>query len=405
MKRKLQLLKVLGKLLLLIVLWAVTLVYALFQGGFVSWFLFYSFVPFALYSLLVSLYPLSDFQVERNFKSADFKAGDSMEVSITIKRKLPFPLFYLVADDIVSPSIFYRSSFQKAKTMIYPGFRREINFVYKIDELPRGEHHFTAVRLKTGDFFGIFEKEVTVNCLNTLLVYPAFVDVIYRPLENRYDQGMTSSNVKIQKDTTMATGVKEYQPGDRFSWIHWKSFARTNELMTKEFEERQSHDVLVVLDREPSSAFEPMVMFTASILKAIMKKGAQAGMLSIGEDHVSFPIRGGEGHQRQLYHHLAKVRADSKFDLSKVLQGEGINYQQSAAVMFITGSVSKKLISTVRSYAKRNSAVVIFLVKEKGSQLSDDEKALKAMAAARGIWMRVSYEGEFGSAFSEVKNA
>ncbi|WP_421382933.1 DUF58 domain-containing protein [Bacillus salacetis] len=405
MKKKLQLLKTIGKLLLLIVLWAVTLVYALFQGGFVSWFLFYSFVPFALFSLLVSIYPLSDFEVERSFKSTDFKAGDSMEVSLIIRRRLPFPLFYVVADDIVSPSIFYRSSFQKAKSIIYPGFRREIHLKYVIEELPRGEHHFSAVRLKTGDFFGIFEKEVTVPCANTLLVYPAFVDVVYRPLESRYDQGMASSNVKIQKDTTMATGVKEYQPGDRFSWIHWKSFARTNELMTKEFEERQSHDVLVVLDREPSQAFEPMVTFTASILKAVMRRGAQAGLLSIGEDHISFPIRGGEEHQRQLYHHLAKVKADSKFDLSKVLHGEGINYQQSATVMFVTGSITKKLISTVRSYAKRNSSVVIFLIKEKGAQLSTEEKALKAMAAGRGIWLKVSYEGGFGSAFSEVKNA
>ncbi|WP_456272615.1 DUF58 domain-containing protein [Bacillus sp. AK031] len=405
MKKKLQLLKVIGKLLLLIVLWAVTLVYALFQGGFVSWFLFYSFVPFALFSLLVSLYPLSDFKVERSFKSTDFKAGDSMEVSIKITRRLPFPLFYLIADDIVSPSVFYRSNFQKAKSMIYPGFRREIHLRYKIEELPRGEHHFNAVRLKTGDFFGIFEKEVTIPCSNTLLVYPSFVDVIYKPLENRYDQGMTSSNVKIQKDTTMATGVKEYQPGDRFSWIHWKSFARTNELMTKEFEERQSHDVLVVLDREPSNSFEPMITFTASILKAVMKRGAQAGMLSIGEDHVSFPIRGGEEHQRQLYHHLAKVKPDSKFDLYQVLNGEGINYQQSATVMFVTGRVSKKLISSIRMYAKRNSSVVIFLVKEQGAQLTEEEKALKAMAASRGIWLKVSYEGEFGSAFSEVKNA
>jgi hypothetical protein len=37
--------------------------------------------------------------------------------------------------------------------------------------------------------------------------------------------------------------------------------------------------------------------------------------------------------------------------------------------------------------------------------LSTEEKALKAMAAGRGIWLKVSYEGEFGSAFSEVKNA
>lgn len=405
MKTKLQFFKQIGKFLLLLLLVAITFIYAMFQGGFVSWFLFYSFLPFALYSLLVFIYPLSDFYVERTFESAEYKAGDELKVTLTLRRKVPFPLFYMVLEDVVTESLFQQSSFQKAKSMIYPGFRREMKLSYYIDELPRGEHIYTAVRLKTGDFFGVFEKDTVIECKDQLLVYPSFVEVQYRPLENRYDQGMTSSNVKIQKDTTMATGVRSYQPGDRFSWIHWKSFARTNELMTKEFEERQSHDVLIVLDREYSSAFEPMVTFTASVIRSIIKKGAQVGLVSIGKEHQSFAIRGGEEHQGQLYHHLAKVQPDSQFALGKILQGEGLNYSQSAAVFFITASVSKKMIMSVNNYSKRNSSVVIFLIKSKGEPYTSEEKALKAYASSRGIWLKVCYDGEFSSAFSEVKRA
>ncbi|MCA1057022.1 DUF58 domain-containing protein [Rossellomorea aquimaris] len=405
MKNRFQFLKQLGKFLLLLLLIAFTFTFAMFQGGFVSWFLFYSFLPFALYSLMVFIYPLTDFYVERQFESAEYKAGDELKVTLTLRRKFPFPLFYMVLEDVVTESLFQQSSFQKAKSMIYPGFRREVKLSYYIDELPRGEHIYSAVRLKTGDFFGVFEKEAVLECNNQLLVYPSFVEVQYRPLENRYDQGMTSSNVKIQKDTTMATGVRSYQPGDRFSWIHWKSFARTNELMTKEFEERQSHDVLIVIDREYSTAFEPMVTFTASVIRSIIKKGAQVGLVSIGREHHSFPIRGGEEHQGQLFYHLAKVQPDSPFELGKVLQGEGLNYSQSAAVFFITASVSKKMIMSVNNYSKRNSSVVIFLVKSQGETYTADEKALKAYAASRGIWLKVCYEGDFSSAFSEVKRA
>ncbi|MBH9968465.1 DUF58 domain-containing protein [[Bacillus] enclensis] len=405
MKNKLQILKPIGKLLLLLLLIAITFTYAMFQGGFVSWFLFYSFIPFALYSLFVFFYPLSDFYVERRFESLEYKAGDELKVTLTLRRKVPFPLFYMVLEDVVTESLFRQSAFQKAKSMIYPGFRREVKLSYFIDELPRGEHLYSAVRLKTGDFFGVFEKEAVIECKDQLLVYPSFVEVQYRPLENRYDQGMTSSNVKIQKDTTMATGVRSYQPGDRFSWIHWKSFARTNELMTKEFEERQSHDVLIVLDREYSAAFEPMVTFTASVIRSIIKKGAQVGLVSIGEDHQSFPIRGGEEHQGQLFYHLAKVQPDSRFVLGKVLQGEGLNYSQSAAVFFVTAEVSKKMIMSVNNYTKRSSSVVIFLVKAKGESYTDEEKALKAYAASRGIWLKACYDGDFSSAFAEVKRA
>ncbi|BCB02184.1 DUF58 domain-containing protein [Bacillus sp. KH172YL63] len=405
MKKTLQYLKPLGKFLLLLFLIGITFSFAMFQGGFVSWFLFYSFMPFALYSLFVFLYPLSAFYVERSFEANEFKAGDELKVTVTLSRKIPFPLFYMVMEDVVTDSMFHHSGFQKAKAMIHPGFRKRITLTYIVDELPRGEHIFSAVRFRTGDFFGVFEKEATVECKDKLLVYPSTVDVPYRPLESRYDQGMTTSNVKIQKDTTMATGIREYQPGDRFSWIHWKTFARTNELMTKEFEERQSHDVLIVLDREVSPAFEAMVTFTASMIRSIVKKGAQVGLVSIGEDHVSFPIRGGEEHLSQLSYHLAKVKHDSRFGLGKVLQGEGLNYSQSAAVLVVTSSVSKKMIMSVNQYAKRNSSVVVFLVKRVGEMVTEEEKSVKAYASSRGIRLKVCHEGDFSSAFLEVKRA
>ena len=70
-----------------------------------------------------------------------------------------------------------------------------------------------------------------------------------------------ASPLNIVKDTTMATGVRDYQSGDRVSWIHWKSFARTQTLMTKEFEDRRSQELILVLDERPSEVFEEQVEF------------------------------------------------------------------------------------------------------------------------------------------------
>jgi hypothetical protein len=107
----------------------------------------------------------------------------------------------------------------------------------------------------------------------------------------------------------------------------------------------------------------------------------------------------------QLNYHLAKVRQDSPFALGKVLQGAGLNYSQSAAVLFVTSSVSKKMIMSVNEYAKRNSSVVIFLVKRAGDAYTAEEKSLKAYASSRGIRLQVCFEGDFSSAFLEVKRA
>lgn len=49
--------------------------YAMFQGGFVSWFLFYAFLPFVLYAGLLALYPLRSFQASRQMDKTQLHAG------------------------------------------------------------------------------------------------------------------------------------------------------------------------------------------------------------------------------------------------------------------------------------------------------------------------------------------
>jgi uncharacterized protein (DUF58 family) len=48
--------------------------------------------------------------------------------------------------------------------------------------------------------------------------------------------------------TTNASGVRDYAPGDPFNRIHWKSTARKDRLIVKEFELDPLADVWLILD-------------------------------------------------------------------------------------------------------------------------------------------------------------
>ena len=135
-----------------------------------------------------------------------------------------------------------------------------------------GNIFLNPLRLRIGDPLGLFEKEKTFTVEGKIIVYPAYTELLYRPFENHYDQGLTASRERVQRDTSMATGVRDYQPGDRFSWINWKASAKRNVIMTKEFEQRQSHDVFVVMDCVPDKHFEPVVSFTASLAAGHFEK-------------------------------------------------------------------------------------------------------------------------------------
>ncbi|MED2496272.1 DUF58 domain-containing protein, partial [Bacillus thuringiensis] len=128
MKRILRALYHVTKLLLLPLCLVLTFVYAMFQGGFVSWFLFYSTIPIALYSLLLPFYALWDAEVRRITNQNGYVVGEQFISTITIKRKFPFPLLYLVIEDELPPQFISCKQTKMNKVVLFPGLKRNISF-------------------------------------------------------------------------------------------------------------------------------------------------------------------------------------------------------------------------------------------------------------------------------------
>ncbi|MFT4417213.1 DUF58 domain-containing protein [Fredinandcohnia humi] len=401
----LQYLKSAGKLVNIFLLIVVTFVYAMFQGGFVSWFLFYSFIPFGLYSFFLSLYSLKDFEVRRLTNNTEYVAGERFEATITIKRKIPFPLMYVIAEELLPPQLQKCEQSKKSKVILFPWFKRNLTYQYVFDAIPRGEHILEGVRIKTGDLFGLIEKELVYPIHEEFLIYPQYVDIVYRQLENRFEQGMTSSNVRLQRDTAIAIGVRDYKPGDRFSWIDWKASARKNDIMTKEFEQQQSHDVVIFMDRSKSMQFEQVVTFTASLARAILKKGAQLSFLSIGEDQSIYPLRSGETQQQLIYYHLAKVKDNSTISFSQIVESEIKKIYQPVTFMLVTNKLSFDMIHMVGRFSMRNADLMLFVVKEKSTQLSAEEREVLDTVRRHNVFVKVVYEGHYGDVFFEVSKS
>jgi len=402
MKPFLTAMKEVWKLIVLLLLIAITFSYAMFQGGFVSWFLFYSFLPFALYALLLSFYPLKRIEAVRTLSRNESIAGERLKVSITIKRKSVFPLLFFIIEDYSSEKLHGKNG--SVKSFQFPGFKRELNWEYEIAELPRGEFVFEAVRIVTGDPLGLIEKERMIPIMDKVLVYPAYEELIYRPSDSRYDQGMAASRERIQRDTSMAVGIREYQPGDRFSWINWKATAKRNDFMTKEFEQRQSHEMYLILDCEENPRFEAAVSFSASFIRAVLHHGAQIGFLSAGKERTAFPVKGGETQLLQLFYHLAKVQDNSLFSIDKVIEAESSNLHKATHLTIVTANITRDLVDKAGSLVLSKKAVTICLVKSKNESLTQQELLLKSAANSRGIKIALVHEGHFSSGLTEVVN-
>ncbi|MCY8547152.1 DUF58 domain-containing protein [Bacillus vallismortis] len=380
------------KLIVLTLLTAAVFSYAMFQGGFVSWFLFYAFLPFVVYAGLLALYPLRSFQASREVAKTQLHAGDRLGVSVTLRRKLPFPLMYMVIEDCLPEGLEpLKRDEAAAKRLVFPWFKRSMTMSYELARIPRGEHHFQAVRVRTGDVLGLIEKTAFYELDDTLFVYPAFQRLSYQVNERHQEDGVSGSSPVHQHHSTVAASVRNYQPGDRFAALDWKASARRSQLMTKEFEPSRSKNLFLLMDRSSSEAFEEVVSVSASILHSVLQSGAGAGLASVGKEKTLFPIQEGEQHFKRMLRHLAVTHCDAADPVSRYVREElGKPSVRKADKVLVTGQFTEDLLHIAETAGGR---VTVILAKEKDAELSQAENVMIEQMKKRQIRVQVMRGG------------
>lgn len=353
-----------GRFITVVVLLALTFCFAMFQGGFVSWFIFFTVLPFLLYSFVLAIVPIRIEQVERTMSPSYVERGDAVHMNIRFRNRTRFPLVFLVVRELHLDERFYRVSMGRSSHLFLVGFKKNFEWTYTLENVKRGEYVFSELEFTITDFFGWVTRKQVIEHKEQFVVYPKTVEIPYTSLQVQYDQGAHAAKFSIAKDTTMATGVRNYQPGDKSSWIHWKSFARNGELRSKEFEDRQSQNIFLVLDRSSEQHFEEAVDLTASIMKAIVKKQGDLAFFSAGEGIFLVPTVRTAVQMEQVQWHLATVQADAEAVTPALLtQGAQLN---SSILLLVTGHLSDELKTFLMNGSKYARAVICFVVTEDG---------------------------------------
>lgn len=141
----------------------------------------------------------------------------------------------------------------------------------------RGSFILGPTLLRSGDPFGMFLSEKLIPSEKQLIVLP-YIENINRFIEPPgFIQGGRAIRQKSLEATSFASGVREYQPGDPLNRIHWKSSARRDKFMVKEFDQDPQGDIWIIIDGDAESNFHelfvPDVQF-ADTFWALKKKTA-----------------------------------------------------------------------------------------------------------------------------------
>lgn len=357
--------------LLVSLLMIITFCYAMFQGGFVSWFVFFTVSPFLLYAFIFLLVKEDILLVERKIEPSHIESGQSAKVTITVERKTRFPFVYMLMEELVNSEALVQSKVQGTNAIKFVGFRKKFSWNYVLENMPRGEHRYLGVTIVFCDFFGWAKKKVVAEKEQVILIYPRVREMKYAALQTKFDVGTMMSPYSIVKDTSMAVGLREYVPGDRFSWIHWKSFAKTQTLQSKEFEDRQSQELMLVLHAEKTPLFEEKIELVASMLQTIVEERGDISFVSAGAQTKVFPIIQGNKQLDQVMHHLAALKPAETVKFQ--LRDQHV-FKHVATLLYVTSEVSDELLHTL---ATRVKSCICFVVAEQPPMQSELVKRYK----------------------------
>lgn len=391
---------------------AAAFVYAMFQGGFVSWFLFYSIVPILLYTVAVALFPMHSLDVQRQVNREIFASGATMEVMVTVRRHSRFPLLFLTVDDRLPEGLAMHTdggsddNHAGARMIFFPGTKRELQFMYQVTPMPRGEYLLGDVIIKTGDVFGFLQKSKTVSIRQSILVYPRYEEIHnWVPFEH-HEEGTHRGRQGFHYDLTSVGGIRDYSPGDRLSWLDWKSTARTNKLLTKEFERPLNKDMIICMDRsgehygKEGKLFERAVTVAASMVRFGLRRGSSVGFVSFGQEKVMIPLANSSDQQWRIFYHLAGARPDGKGDDSTLIAQAIRRYPLKANVLYITSEIDRGLFQLVDGLIQRKQKVDIFLVAGDRQHHSSTAKKAEEIGRLRlrGVDVHVIHDQDLNDA-------
>ena len=122
-----------------------------------------------------------------------------------------------------------------------------------------GKYQFLGTELTTRFPFGLLRGILSHKGGDNFIVQPAIGKLLPAWIEVF---GVRTAGTKQKQSRSMSDegeffGLRAYRPGDSPRWIHWRSSARRDELMVKQFQQADSREFVVLLDVSSDELVDP----------------------------------------------------------------------------------------------------------------------------------------------------
>lgn len=181
----------------------------------------------------------------------------------------------------------------------------------------RGVFTLRDARVRTGDPFGLCEREARLEQALELVVYPRVVPLRRLALSFHHPSTDAASPQSLILDPTRTIGSREYRPGDPQRLIHWPATAHQGGLHVRVLERASNLQVCLVLDagsfehrwdHRGDDLFELALTALASIAVYLSEAGHPVGFLTDASPPAHLLPGAGPGHLESILESMARIR-------------------------------------------------------------------------------------------------
>lgn len=322
-------------------------------------------IPISLIWALANVRGLN-ISVERT--SHRVQVGQRTEARVHLRNRAFYTKLWLEVEDLTDMPR------GLARTVVSLPARGERDWEASVACVRRGAFSMGPVRVTTGDPFGLFRFSRRYGSSHSLLVLPRPEELSRFWIPPAQLPGEGTVRRLTHYVTPNAASVREYQPGDSYNRIHWRSTARLNRLMVKTFEMHPASEIWLLLDLQADvqaglgddSTEEYGVRVAASLANHFLQANRMLGLLVYGQETaVLVPARGPKQHMRVL-EALALARAKGDRPLSSVLREEARRFGRHSTVVVVTCSMDEGWVGTLQNMVQEGARAAVVML-EPGS--------------------------------------
>ena len=296
--------------------------------------------------------------VRRTVRPARLHVGESARVELAVANRGRITTPVLTLRDPVAGTVGARVRLAPLPT------GKERQAAYRLPTSRRGVLHVGPLEALRSDPLGLARRRLTVSGTVEVIVYPR-VDRISPPPGGREQPAAVRNRQMVQAARRDSfRGLREYVAGDDLRLVHWRSSARTGELVVRQDEEPRPRATAVVLDLRRTAHAGLSLERAVSVAASVVLAGRRAGqeIVLAATDGTAMLLRPGES-AASVLEYLAITRLATAGSLRSTLSN-AIGTLGEGSVVLVTG---RAVPSELASLAGSRHGFLVFAVATDGS--------------------------------------